>query len=65
METSDVISTFPSLVWNVQIEAGLLTADNPDQMVVGVRNGTEEERISVSFNGMFSSFTLQLSKPLW
>lgn len=59
-----------------------LTADNTDQVVVKVRNGTllmfpsflehsvdanvsEEERISVSFNVMFSSFTQQLSKPLW
>jgi len=36
------------------------------QVVVRVRNGTrEEERISVSFNVMFSSFAGQLSKPLW
>ena len=28
-------------------------------------NASEEERISVSFNVMFSSFTQQLSKPLW
>jgi uncharacterized protein (TIGR02466 family) len=59
-----------------------LTADNTDQVVVKVHNGTllmfpsflehsvdanmsEEERISVSFNVMFSSFTQQLSKPLW
>ncbi|CAN7237878.1 2OG-Fe(II) oxygenase family protein [Variovorax sp. LjRoot290] len=28
-------------------------------------NLSEEERISVSFNVMFSSFTQQLSKPLW
>ena len=59
-----------------------LTADNTDQVVVKVRNGallmfpsflehsvdanmSEEERISVSFNVMFSSFTQQLSKPLW
>ncbi|MEJ7688836.1 MAG: putative 2OG-Fe(II) oxygenase [Variovorax sp.] len=28
-------------------------------------NMSEEERISVSFNVMFSSFTRQLSKPLW
>jgi uncharacterized protein (TIGR02466 family) len=59
-----------------------LTADNTDQVVVRVRNGTllvfpaylqhsvdpngsEEERISVSFNIMFSDFTENLSKPLW
>lgn len=59
-----------------------LTAENTDQVVVKVRNGTllmfpsflehsvdanmsEEERISVSFNVMFSSFTEQLTKPLW
>ena len=59
-----------------------LTADNTDQVVVKVRNGallmfpsflehsvdanmSEEERISISFNVMFSSFTQQLSKPLW
>ena len=28
-------------------------------------NMSEEERISVSFNVMFSSFTRQLSKTLW
>jgi uncharacterized protein (TIGR02466 family) len=59
-----------------------LTADNTDQVVVRVRNGTllvfpaylphsvdanasDEERISISFNMMFSDFTKNLSKPLW
>lgn len=59
-----------------------LTAENTDQVVVKVRNGTllvfpaylqhsvdtnmsEEERVSISFNIMFSSFTENLSKPLW
>ena len=59
-----------------------LTAENTDQVVVRLANGTllmfpsylehsvdantrEEERISVSFNIMFSSFTEALSKPLW
>ncbi len=59
-----------------------LTAQNTDQVVVRVRNGTllmfpsylehsvdantsAEERISISFNIMFSSFTENLSKPLW
>ena len=59
-----------------------LTAENTDQVVVRVTNGTllmfpsylehsvdanvnDEERISVSFNVMFSSFTEKLSKPLW
>jgi uncharacterized protein (TIGR02466 family) len=59
-----------------------LTAENTDQVVVRVTNGTllmfpsylehsvdananEQERISVSFNVMFSSFTEKLSKPLW
>lgn len=59
-----------------------LTAENTDQVVVQVKNGTllvfpsflrhsvdanmsEEERISISFNVMFSSFTENLSKPLW
>jgi ectoine hydroxylase-related dioxygenase (phytanoyl-CoA dioxygenase family) len=59
-----------------------LTAENTDQVVVSVKNGTllvfpsylqhsvdtnmsEEERISISFNIMFSSFTENLSKPLW
>jgi len=59
-----------------------LTAENTDQVVVRVTNGTllmfpsylehsvdanvnAEERISVSFNVMFSSFAEQLSKPLW
>ena len=59
-----------------------LTAENTDQVVVNVTDGTlllfpaylehsvsatesGEERISVSFNVMFSSFTENLSKPLW
>jgi len=59
-----------------------LTAENTDQVVVKVKNGTllifpaylqhsvdantsEEERISISFNIMFSAFTENLSKPLW
>ena len=59
-----------------------LTAENTDQVVVRVTNGTlllfpsylehsvdanmsTEERISVSFNIMFSSFAEKLSKPLW
>jgi uncharacterized protein (TIGR02466 family) len=59
-----------------------LTAENTDQVVVRVTNGTllmfpsylvhsvdatrcEQERISISFNLMFSSFTENLSKPLW
>jgi len=59
-----------------------LAAENTDQVVVKVTNGTllvfpsylehsvdanmsEEERISISFNIMFSSFTEKLSRPLW
>ncbi|MGH7949292.1 MAG: 2OG-Fe(II) oxygenase family protein [Candidatus Binataceae bacterium] len=59
-----------------------LTAENTDQVVVSVANGTllmfpsylehsvdtnmsEEERISISFNVMFSSFTETLGKPQW
>ncbi len=59
-----------------------LTAENTDQVVVSVNNGTlllfpaylqhsvdannsEIERVSISFNLMFSSFTKNLSKPLW
>ena len=59
-----------------------LTAENTDQVVVRVKNGTllifpsylqhsvdanmsGEERMSISFNIMFSSFTEKLSKPLW
>jgi uncharacterized protein (TIGR02466 family) len=59
-----------------------LTAENTDQIVVTITNGTllmfpsylehsvninmsAEERISVSFNIMFSSFAQELSKPLW
>jgi uncharacterized protein (TIGR02466 family) len=59
-----------------------LTAENTDQVVVRLTNGTllmfpsylehsvdanmsQLERISVSFNIMFSSFTETLSKPLW
>ena len=59
-----------------------LTAENADQVVVRVTNGTllmfpsylehsvdanasAEERISISFNIMFTSFTEKLTKPLW
>lgn len=59
-----------------------LTAENTDQVVVSVKNGTlllfpaylqhsvdanssEKDRVSVSFNLMFSSFTENFSKPLW
>ncbi len=59
-----------------------LTAENTDQVVVKVQDGTlllfpaylehsvdaatsDGERVSVSFNLMFSSFTENLSKPLW
>jgi len=59
-----------------------LTAENTDQVVVKVRNGTlllfpaylqhsvdanmsEHERVGLSFNIMFSSFTEHLSQPLW
>jgi uncharacterized protein (TIGR02466 family) len=59
-----------------------LTAENTDQAVVKVTDGTlllfpawlqhsvaataaERERISISFNLMFPSFTDDLAKPLW
>jgi hypothetical protein len=59
-----------------------LTAENTDQVIVRVKDGTilvfpsylqrsgdpnasDQERISISFNIMFSSFTENLSKPLW
>lgn len=59
-----------------------LTAENTDQVVIKVRDGTllmfpaylahsvdantsDEERVSVSFNVMFSAFTERLSPPLW
>jgi uncharacterized protein (TIGR02466 family) len=59
-----------------------LTAENTDQVVVNVSNGTllmfpaylahsvsrndsEDLRISVSFNLMFSQFTENLSQPMW
>ena len=59
-----------------------LTAENTDQVVVKVSNGTllvfpsylehsvspnesDKERISISFNVMFTSFTETMSKPLW
>ena len=59
-----------------------LTAENTDQVVVTVTNGTmllfpswlahsvdasgsDETRISISFNIMFSAFAEQLSQPLW
>jgi uncharacterized protein (TIGR02466 family) len=59
-----------------------LTAENTDQVVVQVRDGTmllfpswlahsvdantsDEERVSISFNVMFSTFAERLGKPLW
>ncbi len=59
-----------------------LTAENTDQVVVKVSdgtllmfpswlphsvdaNGSDEIRISISFNFMFSAFAEQVSKPLW
>jgi uncharacterized protein (TIGR02466 family) len=59
-----------------------LTAENTDQVVVKVTDGTlllfpswlqhsvdasaaEHERISISFNLMFPSFSERLAKPLW
>ncbi len=59
-----------------------LTAENTDQVVVKVSdgtllmfpswlphpvdaNGSDETRISVSFNVMFSGYTERMSKPLW
>ena len=59
-----------------------LTAENTDQVVVRVRDGTlllfpsylehsvdsnssGEERISISFNIIFSQFTATLTRPLW
>ena len=59
-----------------------LTAENTDQVVVKVHDGTllmfpsylehsvdanasDDERVSVSFNVMFSSFSERISKPLW
>jgi len=59
-----------------------LTAENTDQVVVKVKNGTillfpswlahsvdtnrsDEARISVSFNVMFSAYAEKMSKPLW
>ena len=59
-----------------------LTAENTDQVVVKVSDGTllmfpswlphsvdasgsDETRISISFNIMFSAFTETMSKPLW
>jgi len=59
-----------------------LTAENTDQVVVNVSDGTllmfpswlshsvdasgsDETRISLSFNIMFSAYTERMSKPLW
>jgi uncharacterized protein (TIGR02466 family) len=59
-----------------------LTADNTDQVVVKVADGTllvfpawlphsvdgnasGDERISISFNIMFSAYAETMSKPLW
>ena len=59
-----------------------LTAENTDQVIVTVKNGTllvfpswlahsvdannsDETRISISFNVMFSAYTEMMSKPLW
>lgn len=71
-----------SQVYVIRPPVTALTAENTDQVVVKVTNGTlllfpsylehsvdanmsGQERISVSFNLMFSSFTEHLSKPLW
>ena len=59
-----------------------LTADNTDQVVVRVTNGTlllfpawlphsvdpnrsDRERMSISFNIMFSAYSTTMSPPLW
>lgn len=59
-----------------------LTAENTDQVVVRLENGTlvifpaylrhsvepntsHQERLTISFNAMFTSFTSTMSKPLW
>ncbi len=59
-----------------------LTAENSDQVVVKVSNGTllvfpswlqhsvdpnrsSDERLSISFNIMFSAYTERMSQPLW
>jgi uncharacterized protein (TIGR02466 family) len=59
-----------------------LTAENTDQVVIRVKDGTlllfpaylrhsvdanasEEDRVSISFNIMFSAFTENLTRPLW
>ena len=77
METSDVIPMFPTFVWKVQLEAGLrerilikvregTLLMFPSYLEHSVdANTSDEERVSVSFNVMFSSFTEHLSKPLW
>jgi len=54
-DASDVIPMFPTLVWKIELEA---------QLRDGI-GASDEERISISFNIMFSSFTKNLSKPLW
>ena len=79
----------PREVHDPRVQSGIirppvveLTAENTDQVVVRVKDGTmlvfpaylqhsvdasasEAERISISFNILFSSFTENLSKPLW
>ena len=43
-----------------------LTADNTDQVVHSVdANRSAEQRISVSFNLMFPTYTEVMSKPMW
>jgi len=49
LESSDVTPMFPTLVWKHSVDA----------------NASEEPRISISFNVMFSGFAENLSKPLW
>jgi hypothetical protein len=57
-ETSDVIPMFPTLVRKIMLVFPAYLRHSVDA------NPSNEERISISFNIMFSSFTENLNKPL-
>jgi Putative 2OG-Fe(II) oxygenase len=53
LEASEVIPMFPMLLFPSYLEHSVDA------------NTSDGERVSISFNLMFSSFAQQLSKPLW
>ena len=74
---SDVIPMFPTLVWKIGLSAEktdqvVVRVKNETMLLFPAylqhsvdASASDEERISISFNIMFSSFTKNLSKPLW